>query len=178
MQDINPKLLEPKCDANQILELIIKQNKSIQTFAEHNADASSEFSQWNVAQHIEHIIYTTKTGIFLLLEAIENSTIQTDMHQLGKDLLARGAFPLKQTQAPDFAIPKNMSHKKLQSSAKRLLSSVENLTARTAEINQATNTSKHPILGGFTALHWLQFIALHQNHHIEIIKILISDKNA
>ena len=176
MHKINPKLLESKCDANQILQLLIEQNKTIKTFSQDYTGISADFSKWSVAQHIEHLIYTTKTGIFLLLEALDNSKSINNMHKLGNELLTKGAFPLKQTQAPDFSIPKNISHKKLQSSAKRLLSHMQDLSMRADEINISTTTSAHPVLGGFTPRNWLQFIALHQNHHLGIISELTDMK--
>lgn len=176
MKEIDPRLLLDNCSCNQLFGLLLEQNRRmIDSSSEPDIFGQSPLSCWSISQHLEHLIYTSKTGLALLLQALESPAPGVEpMNELGQELLRRGSFPRGQTQAPDFALPRDINQKKLTKSLGRLLSQMEDISSRDGEIGEASSTSIHPILGGFTPRNWLQFIALHQNHHLEIIAEIIS----
>lgn len=170
--NIDSALLQPQASATELLALIIRQNEkmcAISATLTTGELTQPQISGWSVAKHLEHLCYTGKTGVYLLLQALDgNQQDAVPLHELGQRLLTRGSFPRYETTSPDFAQPRGMSPKKLNSSLTRILSQVQDLLPRCDEMNRSTTTSAHPILGGFTPRIWLQFMALHQNHHLEI----------
>lgn len=129
---------------------------------------------WTVAEHLEHLTIATRSAVFLIDQAAATPAPQVE--QTPNDnfrlLLSLGHFPRGQTESPDFARPRGVPVKKIRANLKRMVKQINNLAEHVSTADTCAGRSEHPELGFLTLVEWWQFLAIHQNHHLEILSEL------
>lgn len=128
-------------------------------------------SQWTMFEHLEHLSITGRSTLMLIEEAV-NTDVMKVLNQYGEKLFQMGEIPRGKTQSPGFAIPKGMAFQKLKRAFQRFKQQYLLLQEQLVEIKKAKGTSEHPILGHMTAGQWFEFLCIHQNHHLLILRDL------
>jgi hypothetical protein len=141
----------------------------IQLLEQHTEDQKLIGSSWSLHQHLEHLGITGRSTPILILDALEHKS-DLSLNPNGQKLFELKSFPLGQTQAPDFAIPKGVQPKKILQAFKRLEKGIEDLKEKGEDIEHSDGRSEHPLLGGLTAFQWVTFLNMHFKHHLSIIK--------
>lgn len=49
----------------------------------------------------------------------------------------------------------------------------ERLAPHLGELEKSRTTSRHPLLGNFTAVRWLRFLSIHHRHHEKIMRDIL-----
>ena len=89
---------------------------------------------------------------------------------LGGVVLLFGAFPRGRGKAPEGTRPQGTSAAELAERLRRTRERVEGLEGSMAQLQASRATRKHFAFGGLNATQWLQFAALHTEHHQKIIR--------
>jgi hypothetical protein len=129
-------------------------------------------SKWAVAQQLEHLGLTGTR----VLDAIEAILGDPDTPPRGRPtpggwmVLLTGRIPRGRVKArPEWA-PPEASPERARQAVATLARRTEALAARAPEIAAAGATRPHPVLGQFDARRWLRFLAIHQEHHLKLVR--------
>ncbi len=140
--------------------------------------AVPEVSAWSIGEHLEHLLYSDRTVLDWIVEALSRPTpeIRTTEHfphEIGVALLKRGSIPRGRGPAPDFTIPDGLTPPEVQAGFEALRGLAAALAPRLAELDACQRTLPHHVLGHFTAAEWLRFLHLHHHHHEAIIRDIL-----
>lgn len=138
---------------------------------------SSTVSGWGVGQHVHHLGIEND----LIADALEKVLVDPSIgvglvptHPAAIPILERGRIPRGGGQAPEILhpppVPMRADTRALIESAKRRWGA---LTDRREELQRSSATHPHPILGPFTPVHWVRFIAMHTAHHLKIVREIL-----
>lgn len=125
-------------------------------------------SAWSVGQQIEHVLKATSTFTVMLLRnrQPDGSGIQK---QLKGILLRRDSFPRGVAKAPDVSLPgENTPEEALKSLLLKTRTRISRLDAVSP-----TAVAHHPYLGEMSRDEALQFMAIHLEHHLSIIRDIV-----
>lgn len=137
-----------------------------------------ECSGWSIKEHLEHLCVTSRTTLVQIELSLEGKDTELGLNDDGVKLFKLLYFPRGETQAPKFAFPKGVKMKKVQTSLSRLQKGWVGFSDKLIEIETGEGTSSHPFLGHLKPLQWIQFLCMHQHHHLGIIDDLRSRINA
>ena len=170
MKKVNPALLRYELGPRALLEEVVAQIQRMLDLAMAHEKVLTvpvpSISGWSISNHLEHLVITGRSAVVMLERSLVSDLTSPGRNADGDLLFDLLYLPRGQTQAPEFAWPKGMDHKKLCSSLKRLYSQVKDLEGRLDSLVASTGRVLHPYLGNLTAREWLAFIGIHQNHHL------------
>lgn len=123
---------------------------------------------WSMGQMYQHLLNDTAFYLDQAAMALtdnENSTKTTTAE--GRKMLDENAFPDARLEGhPSNAmIPQPVSKGYLHNSMKELKFNLNGLASKIASTSYQ-GKSKHPGLGYFSAIEWLQFADMHLRHHV------------
>jgi hypothetical protein len=130
-------------------------------------------SRWSVKDRLEHLSIANGS-IVKWLERARNGDPELDTgghpSMLGRVVLLFGAFPRGRGKAPEGTRPQGTSAAELAERLRKTRERVERLEGSLAELQASPGTRNHFAFGCFNATQWLQFAALHTEHHQKIIR--------
>lgn len=167
-------LLRKDVNIEELYQTILQQIDDLVKFAQNDELLrfnNEKVSKWNLKDHLEHLSITGRSTIRMIELALENK-IRLSKNKDGKKLFELGFFPRGKTQSPEFAIPKGADSKKIVKNFMRYVTQLKGLSEHFLKKKHLTGTSEHPLIGHLTVTEWLQFIAMHQEHHLNFVKEL------
>lgn len=133
--------------------------------------ATKAFSKWTPSEHIDHITRVSQAMLEIALQP-DAAPLPQAMNLLGRLILTIGWIPRGKGKAPKrfhgVRIPTATLHAQLaelETAAGRV--DLQELTGR------RTPTIPHPRFGGLTPAQALRFIAVHNEHHLRIIRDIL-----
>jgi len=134
----------------------------------HPIDRKSCLSAWSLHQQLEHLNITGRSTPPRILEALQAKDSPEQSHHAG---LLFSTFKIERftEKAPEFSWPKGNMPQKLLRTFQRLQTQILELEPLLTQIVAHLGKRQHPILGPLSAREWLLFMAIHQNHHLQII---------
>ena len=126
-------------------------------------------SQWSISQHVDHCLLVMKAAMERLHDPKPTSRKKT---LVGHVILAIGWIPRGRGKAPELVRGTLRDPKEVVSA----ISEIERQTSThpaAALANRNLRILKHPYFGGLTAEETLRFVAIHNRHHLKIIKDMV-----
>jgi hypothetical protein len=176
---ISKHLLDRGVDINELHCQVTSQIDKLRSWCSSPLDILSKespVSLWKIKDHLEHLTVTGRSTIMLIEQALQNKQ-KKEVNRDGRELFQLGVIPRGKTKSPVFAKPKDTNIKKIQNSITRFQNQMTMLSDQLKTISKHDGTSEHPLLGYLTPKQWLQFVLIHQNHHLEIISDIINSLN-
>ena len=130
---------------------------------------NASISKWAVSQHIDHLLKAAER-ILTQLKSKENRATKPK-NILGKIILFVGVIP-KGRESPRAVAGELKSQGELAESLSKVRSLLEAVDFRTLELT----TFDHHVFGGLNGKEWLRFMVIHNNHHVKIIKKILSER--
>ncbi len=133
---------------------------------------SAGVSAWSVAQHLDHLAQANRLCADAIARILESppSGPEPGLTLAGRAVLLTGWIPRGRGVAPAATTPSAASPSETRSRLNDAHAAVTAIGERLGDVDGARGRLGHPALGGFTALQWLRFIAIHTRHHLMIIK--------
>ena len=135
--------------------------------------------EWSLGQVYQHIIDDTNFFVDQVHVCMSsNGNSDKEMHEDAKRIFANNSLPAMKLANPNNDI--NMPQPENKLVLAQQLATIRNEVNSFNILNLETCSSKakHPGLGYFTALEWLQFAGMHMRHHLrqkeQIDKVLFS----
>lgn len=133
---------------------------------------SQYISKTTVGWHIEHLLLTMNS----IVKVLKESTVQN--YKPKSSLLKLLVFTFKKiprgkAKAPSFVTPKDFNEKSLKTHFETTVSNIKEL-----EIINSNCYFSHPYFGDLKLKKAIQFIEIHNNHHIKIMDDIISMCNS
>ncbi len=154
----------------------VQLSQQLLTLAEQKVERlsrrSDRVSAWSVAQHLDHLAQANAqcaAAISRLLDSRPDDT-GPGLKLAGRAVLLTGWIPRGRGVAPPTTVPSAVPPSEIRSRLGDAQTAVNAIGQRLNEIDGARARLSHPALGGFTALQWLRFIAIHTRHHLKIIE--------
>ncbi len=129
-------------------------------------------SAWAVAQQLEHLGLTGGR----VIDAIDAILADPETPPRGRPnpsgwmVLLTGRIPRGKVKTrPEWA-PPEASPERARQAVAALAGRTAALAACSAEIAAAHATRPHMVLGQFDARRWLRFLAIHQDHHLRLVR--------
>jgi hypothetical protein len=129
-------------------------------------------SAWAVAQQLEHLGLTGGR----VLDAIEAILADPETPPRGRPnppgwmVLLTGRIPRGRVKTRPEWSPPEASPERARQAVAALAGQIGALAARAGEIAAARATRPHPALGQLDARRWLRFLAIHQEHHLRLVR--------
>jgi len=123
--------------------------------------------QWSIGQVYSHLL--SETNYFLsqvkyCLEHDEN--ISEEMSEEGRQMFLRGEFPdVKIDRGPGLSDAIQPDNKQMLIDKFEKLQKEIDLIAGKKDLSDCKGKTRHPGLGYFNAMEWLQFSEMHMRHH-------------
>ncbi len=176
---VSNHLLDQRVDINELHTQVSSQIDKLKNWCSSPLDVLSKespVSLWKIKDHLEHLTVTGRSTIMRIEEALQNKH-KKEVNPDGRKLFKLGAIPRGKTKSPNFAKPKDTNIKKIKNSFSRFQKQMMMLSDQLKTISNHDGTSEHPLLGYLTPKQWLQFVLIHQNHHLEIITEILNSLN-
>lgn len=144
-----------------------EQISEMRGYLEHQPFITSDVSEWSVMQQIEHVCLVSN-GLFFSLNRSKGD--KSADKSLKKMAFFKARFiPRGAVKAPDFVAPNPDS---TPQSVSKLL---DNFEAGISEVEKApeNKTSKHPLLGLLSPQETLDFVSIHTEHHLKIVREIL-----
>jgi hypothetical protein len=173
--NVSKHLLDKAADVQELYSQVSNQIENLKNWCSTPLDTlsrESNVSLWKIKDHIEHLTVTGRSTIMRIEEALANKN-KKDINNDGHRMFKLGAIPRGETISPNFATPKDTNIKKIKNNCIRFQKQMTMLSDYLKDIAKHNGTSEHPMLGHMTPKQWLQFVLIHQNHHLEIISDIL-----
>ena len=138
----------------------------------HLEDISSDVSKWSLHQQLEHLNITGRSTPPRIEEALASDS-QAEAFQNSTTLFNQFEIDRYTEKAPEFSLPKGTKVQKLLRTFQRLEEQFLELEPKLDDIDSHKGKREHPILGPLTPREWLMFMAIHQDHHMNIISDIV-----
>lgn len=132
--------------------------------------ATKAFSRWTPSEHVDH---TARVALAMLKGSLRTDLPRlTPINLLGRVILTLGRIPRGLGRAPE-------KYRGARVPAETLLHTLSELDTVSATVDTAELTSRpipcipHPRFGGLTPEQTLRFIAIHNDHHLRIIRDIL-----
>lgn len=123
--------------------------------------------EWSLGQVYQHIIDDTNFFIEQAEASLTcNANSDETMHEDVRHMFANNSFPAMKLANPsnDINMPQPKSTLLLLQQLESIKHAVNGFNVH--DIETCTSKTRHPGLGYFTALEWLQFAEMHMRHHL------------
>jgi hypothetical protein len=157
----------------QFFEIVHQQILELQQLTQRHAeDMQNETSKWSLHQQLEHLNITGRSTPPRIEEALESNS-SPEAAQNSSTLFKNFEIERHTEIAPEFSLPKGTKLSKLLRTYQRLEEQFLELKPKLEQIESHPGKREHPILGPLSAREWLMFMAIHQDHHLNIIHDII-----
>ena len=138
---------------------------------------SPDVSAWSIGEQVQHVVLSLRAIATQITRALRKPADSegSGPNRMGKMILDSGIFPRGRAQAPEIVMPQDAVDseavcKTLQETRQKW----DDLESRSEQIAESTAVVPHDLLGDFTANDWIRFAPIHTNHHLLIIRDIIS----
>lgn len=134
-----------------------------------------EISGWSVGHHLQHLVTVNDLIVQRIISCIEG-TAPADtppMDYRARIVFLLGRIPRRKVRAPRIVLPKEERIPFLETDLREVRDRLELLRPRLPEIRKSRTRTPHPILGGFTAAQWINYISIHNEHHLRIVREIL-----
>ena len=137
-------------------------------------------SKWSVKDHLEHLSIAHETTVSWIERARDGDP---DLDSggspslVGRIVLLVGAFPRGRGKAPERTMPKGTSAEELAARFRGIRQRVAGLETSLDELQASNATRNHFAFGNLNTVQWLQFAAIHGNHHHKIIRDMVRSES-
>ncbi|MFD2822804.1 DUF1569 domain-containing protein [Lacinutrix iliipiscaria] len=142
---------------------------ALENHIEHHEVSNATISKANVAWHIDHS-FKVINKVSLSLQSSDPSLYKNNFSVLGKIFFTLGFFPRGKARAPKYVKPPEVVLKE------DLIHQLQDARAAIKTLPQLDKNAffKHPIFGNINTSRVTRFLELHTNHHLKIIKEIMS----
>jgi len=125
-------------------------------------------SHWSIGEHIEHL-GKVSTMIFCHVSSpTPLPSVAGGITLVGRVALALGWIPRGKGKAPAATVPARADPATV---SRALVDLIHHLEATELSPALAIDDRKlHPVFGALTRRQWLRFMAVHQRHHLKIVR--------
>ena len=159
-----------------MLSFVKRLDEQLLDIEAHVIDANvrtAEISAWNVGQQLEHLLIAM-TGIMRGLQRGQMPHEARKSNELRDYAFTKKSFPRGAVQAPAVALPSDSPDTK---SLKRLVLKPRNRLAGIMDI-PSESMMNHPILDWMTRDECIEFMTIHNDHHLAIIRDILRLRSA
>lgn len=165
------KICMQTISANDILnsfnKTILVWIESLKNYSLDDLQRRPSAGEWSLGQVYQHIIDDTK----FFIEQVEacltaNDNSDKEMHEDAKRIFANNSFPAMKLANPNNDINMPQPENKLVLAQQLAAIRNEVTSFNIPDLETCNSKAKHPGLGYFTALEWLQFAGMHMRHHL------------
>jgi len=152
---------------NNFNKTIIIWIEALKHYSLENLQQRPSTTEWSLGQVYQHIIDDTKFFVQQVQFCLaSNANTDEQMHTDARRMLAANSFPAMKLTNPnnDINMPQPGNKLILLQELATIKNEVNSFTIQALET--CTGKAKHPGLGYFTALEWLQFAEMHLRHHL------------
>ncbi len=127
-------------------------------------------SAWSVGEQLHHTLLVNES---ILTKIMANESVEGKPTTLiGRIILFLGVIPRGKGKAPKIFVTKQLTEKEVNTLITQQLTTI-------AILKNIDNTTlqcsfPHPYFGLLTTKQWLRFIQIHTNHHVKIIRDIMS----
>lgn len=133
-----------------------------------------QLSGWSIGDHVEHAVNVGDSILKRLRSGAPPDASTKPLNLIGRGVLLIGWIPRGKGRSPKTLVPKSIALDELKS---RIAAHREDLSGLSREpqiILRSTVRFPHHIFGTFNARQWVRFMAIHQHHHLKIMRDLAS----
>ena len=134
-------------------------------------------SGWSVGRQVEHTLKSIVRMLAAVRDIRDGKPAAPDgsPRAIGRVLLAAGRIPRGRAESPEAVVPDEAPD---VATSQALLAKAQALRAELApgidEVDTWAGTIPHPMLGPFTAAHWVRFVRVHTDHHLAIVDEILT----
>jgi hypothetical protein len=126
-------------------------------------------SGWSISEHVDHCVRVMRFALERIHEPKPTSRSKT---LVGHVILAIGWIPRGRAKAPELVRGTRRSSEEISSEITELRRLAADLPSHALN-NRKIRVMKHPYFGGLTASETLRFLAIHNRHHLKIIRDIV-----
>jgi hypothetical protein len=134
------------------------------------AHTYTTISKWSIANHIDHLI-AVNSGILKVIFQ-RRTAIPGKMNLIGYIVLFTNFMPRGRAQAPEKMVPTDRSASELLQELNVSRTKLEILLQDPSLLASPHAILPHPYFGALSAWQWLRFVAVHNHHHLKIVREL------
>ena len=154
------------------VETILERLNALSSYFAHTDCRNDAVSDWSVGQQAEHVIRATSAFTVMILRNRPTDGSQPEV-ALKHRLLERGSIPRGIAKAPEPTLPgEHPSPIDLDSLLLKCRNRVERLSGVDPQ-----SVAIHPYLGEMKRDEILQFLIIHLDHHLSIIKDIMDARS-
>ena len=152
-------------DLEQMLQYLVDYDKR-----------APEVSAWSVGQQIEHTTKVTRFALNLGLGG-EGAPPVGSRKLVTFLVLGLGWIPPKR-ESPKAVLPEGISVEKSAGFIHEELELIRKIRSQAVQVDRNQRRFQHPVLGPMTPAQWLRMAAIHQRHHLKIIRRIIAKSSS
>jgi hypothetical protein len=130
---------------------------------------STPKSGWSISEHVDHCVRVMRVALERIHEPKPTSRPKS---LVGHVILAIGWIPRGRGKAPELVRGTRRSSEEISSEINELRRLAGDLPPHVLS-DRKTRVMKHPYFGGLTASETLRFLAIHNRHHLKIIRDIV-----
>lgn len=152
------------------LKRVILQLQQMRALCETADYVNQSVSGWSIGQHLEHLALAA-------LRAFEMFERESDSPSPGREqltMLGRLVFLVRRIKrgvgkSPEYVKPQLKDKEWLVKSLDEAISKYSSLLSKIEEIDNSKSVHPHPYFGKLSLRRWVDFLIIHQDHHLRII---------
>ena len=130
-------------------------------------------SGWCPAEHLDHMAKVTGSVVGVLAD--ENAQRRPGVSLMGRLIMLVGWIPRGLGKSPKRLLPVRASAEEIDAALARLEQTLDALPAAALSPSRGP-VVPHPLFGGLTPSQALRFMAVHNEHHLKIIRDILPSK--
>ncbi|NBB75524.1 MAG: DinB family protein [Bacteroidetes bacterium] len=137
-------------------------------------------SGWSPAQHLYHIwVANGKSLAAALYIAYGRGDADGGPNEIGRAVLEAASIPRRAMQAPGYVTPPDdLDRDALQDALTRSRSKLDAVGEHLDTLGAAEGRIEHPRMGMLDGPQWLRFVRIHSQHHLTIVRDILSSDPA
>ena len=146
--------------------------------SESHARIVPMISAWSPLQQIAHV---SKANRWALSTVVAIVTGRSDIREtgspkpIGRLVLRSGVIPRGIGKSPAAAMPdEGISLDRLTSELGLQLANIDKIDERLDAVKSTRYTFRHPYFGHLNPRQWVRFVRVHTNHHMKIVREILS----
>jgi hypothetical protein len=138
----------------------------------HYDKRAPEISAWSVGQQIEHATKVTRFALNLAFGG-EGAPPVGGQRLAALVVLTLGWIPPRR-ESPNAVLPVGITAERNAEYIREELELIKTIRAQVQRVDSDLRRFQHPVLGPMTPSQWLRMAAIHQRHHLKIIRRIIA----
>jgi DinB superfamily len=145
---------------------------------------ASRISAWPVVRHFDHLTRAGRPVLKRLAEEPDGpdapeGPARRRVNLLGRFVLGFGWMPRGLGRAPAGTKPDLVPDPRtVLERLRQMHAFARAIAARPTSLENSRITARHPVLGDLTAAQWARFLAVHQHHHMKIVRDILAAPRA